>query len=339
MSDGSRILLAHGAGGRLTNELVARVFVPALDNPRLRELSDSALLDELPPGRPAFTTDGFVVDPPLFPGGDLGYLSVCGTVNDLAVSGARPLWLSWALILEEGCETALLQTVVEGAACAAREAGVELVAGDTKVVPRGKGDRVYAVTSGIGVVPPGRVLGDRHVRAGDRIVASGTLGDHGATILACRHGVAGPQLRSDCRPLGGMIEAALASGARVRSMHDPTRGGVATLCNEVAARARLCMRLSERALPVRDEAAAVCELLGLEPLYLACEGRALFWVAAEDADRLVAALRAHELGRDACVIGRVEPARAGQAAVVLDTVSGTERPLDLLSGADLPRIC
>lgn len=339
MSSGSRILLAHGAGGRLTNELVARLFVPALDNPRLRELSDAALLDELPPGRPAFTTDGFVVDPPLFPGGDLGYLSVCGTVNDLAVSGARPLWLSWALILEEGCETALLETVVAGAARAAREAGVELVTGDTKVVPRGKGDRVYAVSSGIGVVPPGRTLHDRHVQAGDCLVASGTLGDHGATILATRHGVAGPGLRSDCRPLNHLLEAAHASGARIRCMHDPTRGGLATLCNEVAARCGLRFVLDESALPVREEALAVCELLGLDPLYLACEGRAILWVAAQDAERLVAALRGHELGRDASIIGRAEPARPGHAPVVLRTHGGSERPLDLLSGADLPRIC
>ena len=335
----TRILLGHGAGGRLTHELVSGVFAPAFDNRHLRELSDSALLDELPIGKPAFTTDGFVVDPPVFPGGDLGYLSVCGTVNDLAVSGARPLYLTWALILEEGCERSLLEEIVAGAARAAREAGVQLVAGDTKVVPRGKGDRVYAVTSGIGVVPLGRTLGDGLVRAGDRIVASGTLGDHGATIMACRHGAAGPKLRSDCRPLGGLVEAALASGAAVRCMHDPTRGGVATLCNEVAGRSRLRMLLDERSLPVREEAAAVCELLGLDPLYLACEGRVVFWVAEEDAPKLLAALRAHELGREACVIGRVEAAGKNLAPVVLETVIGGQRPLDMLSGADLPRIC
>jgi hydrogenase expression/formation protein HypE len=216
---------------------------------------------------------------------------------------------------------------------------VSLVAGDTKVVPHGKGDRVYAVTTGLGVVPIGRELSDRLVRPGDAVVASGTLGDHGATVMACRHGVEGPHLRSDCRPVNGLVETALESGARVRSMHDPTRGGLATLCNEVAARAGARIVLDEAAVPIRAAAAAVCELLGLDPLYLACEGRVVFCVDAADAARLVRALRAHELGRDAAVIGRVEAARAGQAPVVLETSIGGQRPLDLLSGADLPRIC
>ncbi len=339
MKRGDAILLAHGSGGRLTHELVRDVFLPALSNPALVPLSDSALLDPLPDGRPALTTDAFVVDPPVFPGGDLGYLSVCGTVNDLAVAGARPRWLTWALILEEGLEGELLHDVVAGAARAAEEAGVALVAGDTKVVPRGKGDRLFAITSGLGVVPPDRDLGDARIRPTDAVVTSGPLGDHGAAIMACRHGISGASVRSDCAPLGDLVEKALACGADVRVMHDPTRGGVATLCHEVASRTDLRIVLEERALPVRDATLASCELLGLDPLYLASEGRALFWVAERDADRLVESLRSHAHGEGAARIGRVEAREPTRSPVILETAVGGERPLDLLSGADLPRIC
>lgn len=339
MVDFDRIQLGHGAGGRLTHELVQRLFLPAFENPQLASLSDSAILDELPAGRPALTTDGFVVDPPVFPGGDLGYLSVCGTVNDLAVAGAVPISLTWAVILEEGLETELLCTVVDGAARAAREAGVALVAGDTKVVPRGKGDRLYAVTAGLGVVPPEREFGDAQIRPGDVVLASGTLGDHGATILACRHELESDGLRSDCAPLGGLVQALCASGAELRVMHDPTRGGVATTCNEVALRAGVRLVLDETRLPVRPEVHAVSELLGLEPLYLACEGRLLAWVDERDAERALAAMRAHPLGRGACRIGHAEAMLNGNAPLILRTTAGGERPLDMLSGVDLPRIC
>ena len=334
-----RIHLGHGAGGRLTHDLVQQLFLPALENPALADLSDSALLEELPPGRPALTTDGFVVDPPLFPGGDLGYLSVCGTVNDLAVAGAIPTGLTWALILEEGLERELLRTAVEGAARAATEAGVSLVAGDTKVVPRGKGDRLFAVTAGLGVVPSGRVLGDRYIKPGDAVLASGTLGDHGATIMACRHELESEGLRSDCAPLSGLVEALLSSGCEVHAMHDPTRGGVATTCNEAAMRAGVRLVLEESALPVRPEVHAVCELLGLEPLYLACEGRLIVWVAEHDSERALAAMRAHPQGREACRIGYAEAFMNGNLPLVLRTAAGAERPLDMLSGLDLPRIC
>lgn len=339
MIPGERILLGHGSGGRLTRELVERSFVPVFDNPHLATLSDAAILPELPAGRPALTTDGFVVDPVVFPGGDLGYLSVCGTVNDLSVSGARPLWLTWALILEEGLEYELLETFVRGAARAAREAGVALVAGDTKVVPRGKGDRAYAVSSGLGVVPPGRDLGDHRIRAGDALLVSGPIGDHGATVLACRHGIDAGELRSDCAPLSGLLEALLACGAEVHSLHDPTRGGVATTCHETATRAGVRIVLEEDALPVRPQVLATCELLGLEPLYLACEGRALAWVAAHDAERALAALRAHPLGREAARIGEVQALGGGRLPLMLRTSIRGERPLDMLSGLDLPRIC
>ncbi len=338
MSEETRILLGHGAGGRLTSELVRDAFLPRLSNPYLATLSDAALLPALPPGRPALTTDGFVVDPPVFAGGDLGYLSVCGTVNDLAVSGARPLWLTFALILEEGLERDLLEAFVDGAARAAREAGITIVAGDTKVVPRGKGDRAFAVTTGLGVVPPGRDLGDPRVAAGDVVIVSGPVGDHGATVMAARHGLEGPALRSDVAPLNGLVEALLASGADVHAMHDPTRGGVATTCNEVAARAGVRIALEQDALPVADGARAVCDLLGLDPLYVACEGRVLAWVDAASADAALAALRAHPLGAGAAVVGRCEPGGDGPR-VSLRTPYGGARVLDLLSGMDLPRIC
>jgi hydrogenase expression/formation protein HypE len=335
---GERILLAHGGGGRLTQELVREVFLPALGNPALATLSDSAVLETFPPGRPALTTDAFVVDPPVFPGGDLGYLSVCGTVNDLAVAGARPLALTWALVLEEGLDAELLRTFVAGAARAAREAGVAIVAGDTKVVPRGKGDRAYVTTAGLGVVPPGRDLGDHRVEPGDAVIVSGPLGDHGATVMACRHDLGGEGLHSDCAPLAGLAAALLDSGAAVHAMHDPTRGGLATTCHEVATRAGVRIVLEQAVIPVRPAVRGVCELLGLDPLYVACEGRLVAFVAGDDAERAVEALGGHLLGRGAERVGRVEPGGRG-APVVLHTLYNTERPLDLLAGAELPRIC
>jgi len=335
MRRNGRILLGHGAGGRLTSELVREAFVPAFDNRFLHTLSDSAVLDTLPAGRPALTTDGFVVDPPVFPGGDLGYLSVCGTVNDLSVAGARPLWLTFSLILEEGLETELLDTIVAGAARAAREAGIAIVAGDTKVVPRGKADRAFVVTSGLGVVPAQRELDDTRIRPGDRVIVTGPVGDHGATVLGERHGLQGDELRSDCRPLNALLESVWSSGLRVRAAHDPTRGGLATTCNETAARARARIVLDECSVPIRQETSAVCDLLGVDPLYLACEGRAVLFVDPADADDLVAALRRHPDGRESADIGWV----AEGAGVVMQTRVGGEMPLDLLSGMDLPRIC
>ncbi len=344
-----RVQLAHGAGGRLTAELVTDRFVPAFGNDTLRQLGDSALLpipasgdggDASSGARLAFTTDGFVVDPVEFPGGDLGGLSVCGTVNDLAVAGARPLWLSWALILEEGLELARLERFTASARAAADRAGVQIVCGDTKVVPRGKGDQAFVVTAGVGVVPPERAgLGDAAIQPGDAILCSGPLGDHGATILACRHELKGVELRSDCAPVGGLVEALYDAGVKVRAMHDPTRGGAATTCNEAAARSGHRFVLDAEALPVRPATRGVCELLGMDPLYLACEGRVLAWVPANQADAALAAWRAREDGAEAARIGEVLPREAGTVPVSLRTAFGGERPLDLLSGMDLPRIC
>lgn len=334
-----RLLLAHGSGGRLTHELVTGTFLPALDNPILASLTDAAILPELPPGRPALTTDGFVVDPPVFAGGDIGYLSVCGTVNDLAVAGARPLWLTWSLILEEGADGTLISTCAESTARAAREAGVEIVAGDTKVVPRGKGDRIYAVTAGLGVVPPGREVSDQRIADGDVIIASGPLGDHGATIMAARHGLDAGELGSDCAPVSELIESVFDAGIDIHSMHDPTRGGVLTVCNEVAQRSGKRIVLTEAAIPVRPQVRAVCGVLGLEVLGLACEGRVLAWVAGDQQNDALAAFRAHPQGADAAVFARVEGTVEGDIPVVMETEVGSTRPLDMLSGSDLPRIC
>ena len=339
MREHDRILLGHGSGGRLTGELVREVFLPALQNPYLAELSDSAILPELGAGRPALTTDAFVVDPLLFPGGDLGYLSVCGTVNDLAVAGAVPQSLTWALILEEGLETETLRTITAGAARAAREAGVPIVAGDTKVVPKGKGDGAFAVTAGLGIVPPGREVSDGALRPGDRLVVSGPLGDHGATVMACRHDMAGDALRSDAAPLAGLIAAVFEAGLRPRTMHDPTRGGVATTVFEMAARAGVQIELDEAELPIRPAVSAVCDLLGLDPLYLACEGRVILAVAPEEEAALHALLADHPQGAGAATIGRVIESESRGVPVRLRTRVGGLRPLDLLSGMDLPRIC
>jgi len=334
-----QILLAHGAGGRLTRELIEQTLCPALFNPYLATLSDAAVLPQLEPGQPALTTDAFVVDPPVFPGGDLGYLSVCGTINDLAMVGARPAWLTWALILEEGAPGELIETCLTGAARAADEARVKIVAGDTKVVPKGKGDRIYAVTAGLGVVPPRRDIGDHRIKAGDAILVSGPVGQHGATIMACRHQLGSTTLRSDCAPLAGLVDAFLSAGVEVHALHDPTRGGVVTVCHEVAQRTKLRCVLRESLLPFPPEVLAVCDVLGLDPLGLACEGRFLAWVPDKQVNQALVALQSRPRGAGAAVIGRVEPRAPKQAPVVLETRVGGIRPLDLLSGSELPRIC
>jgi hydrogenase expression/formation protein HypE len=339
MSLGDRILLAHGAGGQLTRELVEGVFAKILDNPILSTLSDSALLPELPPGRAAMTTDAFVVDPLIFEGGNLGYLSVCGTVNDLCMSGARPLYLTWALILEEGAEMSLIRTLAEGAARAADKAGITLVAGDTKVVPHGKGDRAFATTAGLGIVPEGRQISDARLQPGDAVIVSGSIGDHGATVFAHRHDLLAPGLCSDVRPLGNLVEVLFAAGFDLHSLHDPTRGGLATVCYETASRSGLSIRLEEAAIPITHEVGAICDLLGLDPLYLACEGRLVLFAPAEQALPILDIMRAHPDGQGAKLIGQVLPRAELPVPLVLHSPFGVDRPLDSLSGMDLPRIC
>ncbi|MFO0845338.1 MAG: hydrogenase expression/formation protein HypE [Gemmataceae bacterium] len=332
------VLLGHGSGGRLTAELLERVFLPAFANEVLSALEDQATLT-LPGGeRIAFTTDSFVVRPLFFPGGDIGKLAVHGTVNDLAVGGARPLYLSAAFILEEGLPLADLRRIIASMKEACAEAGVTLVTGDTKVVDRGKGDGVFVTTSGVGLVPAGRSLSVRSARPGDRVVVSGTVGDHGIAILSVREGLEfETELRSDTAPLHGLTGVMLEACPSVRWMRDPTRGGLSSALNELAAASRVGVRLEEAAVPIRDEVRAACDMLGLDPLYVANEGKLVAVVPPGDADLLVETMRRHPLGRRAAVVGEVVAARPGM--VTMKSVVGGERVVALLAGEQLPRIC
>jgi hydrogenase expression/formation protein HypE len=338
LGNGRRILLAHGGGGRLTRDLVENVFVPAFRNDALAVLHDSAVL-ERPSGALAFTTDSFVVHPLFFPGGDVGALAVNGTVNDLAMSGARALYLSLGFIMEEGLAVDDLTRVVASIREAAREASVAVVAGDTKVVERGKGDGLFITSSGVGVVEAKRPVTPSEVRAGDAVLVSGTVGQHGVAVMAVRDGLAfASPILSDCASVADAALALLASGLDVHCMRDPTRGGVATVLNEIASQARCEIAVHESAIPVSEDVAGACEVLGLDPLYVACEGRFLAFVAAADADRALEVLRSRPETAQACRIGTVRQGGT-PGLVVLRTKGGGDRVLDLLSGEQLPRIC
>jgi len=332
------ITLGHGSGGALTQELIQTLFVPAFDNAPLRDLGDAAVF-EAAAGRFAFTTDSFVVNPLFFPGGDIGKLAVNGTINDLAVAGAQPLCLSVGLILEEGFPLADLRRVVESMAQAAAAAEVPLITGDTKVVERGRGDGVYVNTAGVGgnVFEP--LLSPRRVEPGDRILVSGPLGDHEICVLLARGELAfESDLQSDCAPVHGLVQAILAAGGpKVRFLRDPTRGGLATVLNEVAAEAGYDLLLREAAIPVRPEVRAVCDLLGFDPLYLANEGKVVALVAEDQAEAVLNAMQGHERGREAAIIGEVLPAQ--NRRVLLETGVGGRRIVDLLVASQWPRIC
>jgi hydrogenase expression/formation protein HypE len=333
----TRIQLDHGAGGRASHELVARAFLPALENPILLELNDSARL-ELQGVRLAMSTDSYVVDPIFFPGGDIGSLAVHGTVNDLAMRGARPLYLSVGFILEEGLELADLERVVGSLAAAARQAEVQVVTADTKVVPRGKVDRIFINTAGIGVIPTGVEVAGQNARPGDVVLINGPMGDHGIAVLSTREGLSfQTELQSDSAPLNGLVAAMLEASSGIHVMRDPTRGGVATALNEIARQSGVGIRLEESSLPVRPAVTAACEMLGLDPLYVANEGKVLALVVPEEADRVLSAMRRHPLGREAGIIGEVVPGHQGR--VVLRTEIGGSRIVDMLSGEQLPRIC
>lgn len=326
------ITLDYGSGGKKTAALIDEIIIPELGNNTLNALGDGAILD----GQLAFSTDSFVVDPLFFPGGDIGKLCVCGTVNDLAMCGAEPKYLSLALIIEEGLPTESLRRIVASIKAAAEAAGVAVVTGDTKVVEHGRGDGVYITTSGIGVVRyPG--LGPERMRPGDAVLISGTAGDHGAAVMLARDALMEGEIRSDCAALNGLARAVLESGAEVRALRDPTRGGVATTLCEFAESAALGIELDETAIPVRRDVSAACALLGLDPLYCANEGKMLAVVAAKDAERALAAMRGVPEGKSAAIIGRVISERPGK--VVLRTAMGGGRILQKLAGAQLPRIC
>lgn len=332
------VLLGHGSGGKLSAELLREVFLPLFKSPALARLDDQAIV-EAGGARLAFTTDSFVVKPLIFRGGDIGSLAVNGTVNDLAMGGACPLFLSAAFILEEGLDLEILRRITQSMADAADAAGVEIVTGDTKVVPRGNGDGVFVNTAGIGVVPSGVDLSAGKVRPGDRILLSGPVGDHGIAILSEREGLAfDTPLESDSAPLHTLVADMLAvAGSGIRCFRDPTRGGVSSALNEIAARSATGMNLEEKAIPVREEVRAACEMLGFDPLYVASEGKLLAIVSPESVYPLLEAMRRHPLAAEAAVIGTVTAAHPGM--VTVRTGLGTSRILDMLMGDQLPRIC
>jgi hydrogenase expression/formation protein HypE len=325
------ITLDYGSGGKKTARLIEKHIVPALSNPALNALTDGAILGDL-----VFSTDSFVVDPIFFPGGDIGELAVCGTVNDLAVCGAKPEYLSCALIIEEGLPMAELTRVIASMKAACERAGVQIVTGDTKVVERGRGDKLYINTAGIGKLKyPG--LSPQNIREGDAVLVSGTVGDHGTAVMLARSGMMQTELKSDCAPLGSLCEAILESAAAVRVLRDPTRGGVATTLNEFVEGTALGIELDEKTIPVRPAVKAACAMLGLEPLYCANEGKLLAVVAPEDAETVLAAMRALPEGENAAQIGVVTAEAPGR--VLLKTALGGRRVLQKLAGAQLPRIC
>jgi hydrogenase expression/formation protein HypE len=332
-----RITLSHGSGGKATQTLIEAVFLEAFANPLLAPLEDGAVL-EANGGRLAFTTDSYVVSPLFFPGGDIGDLAVNGTVNDLAVSGARPLWLSAGFILEEGFPVADLERIVASMAAAAERAGVQIVTGDTKVVQRGKADGCYVNTAGVGVIERPGELGVATARPGDAVIVSGPIGEHGITIMLARGELdIESEVTSDTAPLNGLVERLLDAAPGVRGLRDATRGGVATICNEVARAAGVAVVVDEEAVPVRPDVRGACELLGIDPLYVACEGRLVAVVDGDQVDAAMAALRSHPLGQGAAVIGRVRDDPPG--LVLLKTSFGGTRIVDLLVGDPLPRIC
>ena len=332
-----RVDLSHGAGGRAMAQLVEQLFAAAFANEWLAQRNDQALLPR-PEGRIVMSTDCHVVSPLFFPGGDIGCLSVHGTINDVAMSGARPLWLAAGFILEEGFPLADLQRIVDSMARAARDAGVPIVTGDTKVVEAGKGDGVFITTTGVGVVPPGLEISGDRARPGDRIVVSGTIGDHGMAVMSERESLAfGTDLVSDTAALHGLVAAMVEAVPTLRALRDPTRGGLATTLNEIASQSGAGMTIDEAAIPVERQVEAACEFLGLDPLYVANEGKLVAIVPAADVDRLLEVMRAHPLGRRAALIGEVTV--DAHHFVQMRTRFGGKRIVDWLAGDQLPRIC
>ena len=328
------ITLDYGSGGKKTSRLIERMILPALDNPALSELGDGAVLEGAE--KLVFSTDSFVVDPIFFPGGDIGKLSVCGTVNDIAMCGGVPKFLSCSFIIEEGFPVKALEKVVASIGDACKKAGVQVVTGDTKVVEKGRGDKIYINTAGIGVLKyPG--LSPKAIRAGDKVIVSGTVGDHGSAVMLARNGMMQGEIRSDCAPLNALADAVLSGGARVRVLRDPTRGGVATTLNEFVEGSGLGIEIEEDKIPVRPQVQAACELLGLDPLYCANEGKLLCVVAPEDTEKALAAMKSLPEGENAAVIGSVSARYPGK--LVMNTAFGGSRILQKLTGAQLPRIC
>ena len=332
-----KILLDHGSGGKISHRLTTEMLLPVFDNPILAELNDGAIF-ELNGNRMAFSTDSYTVDPIFFPGGNIGDLAINGTVNDIAMCGATPLYLSVGLIIEEGFARADLEKIINDMGTAAKKADVTVVTGDTKVVPKGAADRIFINTSGIGLIPPSVNVASLNAKVGDRIILSGTIADHGIAILTSREGLSfKSNLTSDTAPLNHMVKQMFAASNNIHALRDPTRGGVGTALNEIAEKSQVGIKIYENKIPLKKEVVAACELLGFDPLYLANEGKLLSFVAPEDAAAVLAAIRTNPYGKDAAVIGEVIADHSGK--VIMETRIGGGRLLDMLAGEQLPRIC
>lgn len=332
-----RILLDHGSGGKAFHQLILKTLLPVFNNPILDNLDDGAVLD-IGTSRLAFSTDTFVVDPIFFPGGSIGELAVNGTVNDIAMCGATPVYLSAGLIIEEGFALEDLKKILMAMQRAAQTAGVQIVTGDTKVVPKGAADKIYINTSGIGIVPEGVCISGKNARPGDKVLISGSIAEHGMTILSHREGLTfDSQLVSDSAALNHMVNRMLAVSKNIHVLRDPTRGGVGTTLNEIALQSKAGIQIHESLIPIKPDVAGICELLGFDPLYVANEGKLIAIVAEKDAEKVLAAAKETELGKDACFIGEVLEQNPGQ--VFMTTAIGGTRLVDMLAGEQLPRIC
>jgi len=332
-----KILLDHGSGGKATHSLVSDLFLPAFENPILAELNDSAILDT-ETKRLALSTDTYVVDPLFFPGGNIGDLAINGTVNDLAMCGATPLYLSVGMIIEEGFSMAELQRILEAMKAAADKAHVLVVTGDTKVVPRGTADKVFINTSGIGFIPEGIDISGHNAHRGDKVILSGTIADHGITVLTQREGMTfQSQIQSDTAPLNHMVREMMGKSGQIHALRDPTRGGVGTSLNEIATQSGVGIKIYEDAIPIQEQVSGICELLGFDPLYIANEGKLLAFVGTDAADKILETMRANEYGMDAAIIGEVVSDSPGK--VFMRTRIGGTRIVDMLTGEQLPRIC
>jgi hydrogenase expression/formation protein HypE len=331
-----KILLAHGSGGRLSHDLIEKRLAPKLSNEFLDKMDDSAVLRIK--GRLAFTTDSYVVSPVFFPGGDIGKLAVCGTINDLCTSGATPLYLSLSLIIEEGLSFEELEIIVDSINKAAEEACVEIVTGDTKVVNQGTADRIFINTSGIGSIAEGLDISAVNAVQGDRIILSGSIGDHGMAVMSRREGLRfKTTIESDCAPLNSLVADMLSASENIHTMRDPTRGGLATTLNEIASQSGTSIVLEEEKIPVKEAVRGACEILGMDPLYVANEGKMIVIVPPEEAEAVLAAMRNNKYGRESAIIGKVTGDKPGR--VTMKTLLGTSRIVDMLSGELLPRIC
>ena len=332
-----KILLSHGSGGRLSHQLIKELFLKKFDNSLLEKLGDSAIFEEKNI-RWAFSTDSYVIKPLFFPGGDIGKLAVSGTINDLAVAGANPLFLSCALIIEEGLELSILEEIISSMKETADKANVQIITGDTKVVEHGSADRLFINTSGVGIITAQENLSPQGIEADDRIIINGTIGDHSIATLSGREEFDfQTEIKSDCAPLNDLISKIIPACPGLKMMRDPTRGGLATVLNEVASEQSFAIELWEEKIPIRQEVASICEILGFDPLYLANEGKVIFVVKQEEADKLLAMARAHPLGKESQIIGKVVSEPKGK--VYLRTEIGSRRVIDVLTGDQLPRIC